>query len=77
MQKKTVCDTEVSPTCFTFNAHVQYRDETSLVHQKTTTFVITVTNTLVDKNNTCGKINANTVKLKKAYIIYSNCNMNE
>jgi len=41
----------------TFQSH----DEASLVHWKTATFITTMTNTLVDKNNTCGKINANTV----------------
>jgi len=61
IREKKDCNTEVSSTCFTFNALIQYRDEASLVHRKTATFVITVINTFVDKNNTCGKINANIV----------------
>jgi hypothetical protein len=61
MEKKTVCDTEISPTCSHSTHSFQSHDEASLVHWKTTTFVITITNILVDKNNTRGKINANTV----------------
>jgi hypothetical protein len=48
-------------TCFIFNAHFQSRDEASLVQRKTAMFVVTLTNTLVDKISTCGEINADTV----------------
>jgi len=39
----------------------QYRDEANSVHCNTVKLVMSLTSTMVDKNNACGKINANTV----------------